>query len=266
VVDNFSTDGSAEYISTHYPKICLVRNSTNLGYAGGNNVGIRIALDWGADWVWIVNPDVRVSPDSLANLLAAVRPSVGILGSKSYFEKGFEFHKQRYQKSQLGKVIWFAGGSIDWKNVESKHLGVDQVDQGQFDTPGPTEFITGASMLLSGQMLKNIGVFDEKYFLYFEEVDLCQRAHKANWQLLYVPDSIVWHANALSSGSGSALHDYYLIRNKLLFGFRWAPFKTKLALIKFSLQTILNGRPWQRRGVLDFYLCHLGQGSFRNSP
>lgn len=262
VIDNASTDSSVELVTSKYPKIKLIETGQNLGYASGNNIGLQHAIDTHADWVWIVNPDIRVSPDSLSSLLSATNSTTGILGSKSYFEKGFEFHKDRYAPKDLGKVIWYAGGKMDWANVDSLHIGVNQVDHGQYDQASPTEFVTGASMLINCRMLETIGLFDPKYFLYYEENDLCQRAIRAGWQLVYVPQSVVWHANAQATGIGSNLQDYFLTRNKLLFGLRWAPFRSKLAVIRQSLNLLFTGRPWQKRGVIDFYLARMGPGSY----
>ncbi len=262
VIDNNSSDDSVNIITQKHPKFTLLKTGKNLGYAAGNNIGLAYALKHSADWVWVVNPDIRVSPTSLSCLMSAASAKIGILGSKSYFEPGFEFHKDRYSRTDLGKVIWYAGGKMDWANVDSLHIGVNEVDHDQYDRPSPTEFVTGASMLLNCRMLKAIGLFDPKYFLYYEENDLCQRALRAGWQLWYVPKSIVWHANAQATGIGSNLQDYFLTRNKLLFCLRWAPLRSKLAVIRQSLNLLFTGRPWQKRGVLDFYLARMGPGSY----
>ncbi|MBI2008140.1 glycosyltransferase family 2 protein, partial [Candidatus Amesbacteria bacterium] len=106
VVDNASTDSSISFLKKNYPKLKILKNKRNLGYAEGNNVGIRYALDQGADFVWIVNPDVTVAPDSLSAFLKAAEkyPRAGIFTPKIYFAPGFEFHKERYSKKEQGKV------------------------------------------------------------------------------------------------------------------------------------------------------------------
>ena len=184
VVDNHSSDGSNKLIKKQYPQFNLIENKKNLGYAAGNNVGIRFATERGAGWVWIINPDVYVHPRALNELLkvATKYSRAGILGSKIYFAPGFEFEKG-YSKSDLGKVMWYAGGRMDWDNVYAVHLGVNEVDQGQHNQVSQTEFVTGASMLLRTQMLSEIGVIDPKYYIYYEENDLCQRAKAAGWEL-----------------------------------------------------------------------------------
>lgn len=256
VVDNASTDNSLALIKKKYPKFTLLQNSQNLGYAEGNNIGLRYALKNKFDFVWIINPDAYVHPNSLLQLISAsqAHPQGGIFGSKIYFAPGFEFHKERYSRAQLGKVIWYAGGKIDWNNLISKHVGINEVDIGQYNTITETEFVTGASMFIRIQILDQIGLFDPKYFLYYEENDLCQRARRKKWKLFYIPDSIVWHANAQSTGVGSPLVEYYTTRNRLLFGFRYAPRHTRLALVRESFRHLITGRNWQRLGALDFYL------------
>lgn len=270
VVDNGSTDGSVDYINgliikklTNL-KLKLIANKKNLGFAEGNNVGIRYALENGADYVCLLNNDTKVSPDFLIQLVktAETDPKIGVVGGKIYFEKGYEFHKDRYKKDELGKVLWYAGGLIDWNNVYATHLGVDEVDNGQYDQEGETQYVNGCLMLAKREVFETVGLLDPKYYLYYEENDFCQRAKRAGFKLFYAPKSVIWHLNAASSGAGSGLHDYFTTRNRLLFGMRWAPFKTKVSLVKESFRLLFTGRPWQRIGIKDFFLNKFGRGSW----
>lgn len=271
LVDNGSTDNSVELIENwklkignFHLKFKILRNKTNLGFAEGNNVGIRYALENEADYVCLLNNDTRVSPDFLLHLIevADSDKKIGIVGGKIYFEKGYEFHKDRYKSSELGKVIWYAGGKIDWKNVLVFHRGVDEVDKGQYDKIGETDYINGCLMLVKSEVFEKVGLLDPKYFAYFEENDFCQKAKKAGYKLVYTPKSVIWHLNAGSSGPGSPLHDYFLTRNRLLFGMRWAPLRSKFALAKESIKILIFGRKWQKIGVRDFYLGRFGRGSW----
>ena len=266
VIDNNSWDDSVKLVQNKFPNANLTINQTNLGFAEGNNVGIRLALENKSDFVWIVNPDVYVAPDSLLNLLAGADnyKNAGIFSPKIYFAPGYEFHRDRYAKKDLGRVIWYAGGNIDWNNLIASHRGVDQVDTGKFDHDIETDFVSGACMLIRSRVFSTTGLLDPKYYLYFEENDLCQRARKFGWRLMYICQSVVWHANAQSTGVGSSLQDYYITRNRLLFGLRYAPLRTKLSLVKQSLNLYLSGRPWQRRAVLDYYTNNLGAGSYQS--
>lgn len=263
VIDAGSSDGSSKFLREKFPKLTHISSSNNLGYAGGNNLGLRYALDHGADYVWIVNPDVVVADNALEQALRGFADSlVGVVGSKVYFAKGFEFHKDKYSPKDLGKVIWYAGGHNDWQNIASVHEGINEVDRGQFDQTKKAEFATGASFLIRSATLRQSGLIDEKYFLYFEENDLCQRIRKLGWKILYIPDSVVWHQVGQAAGIGSSLADYYTTRNQLLFGMRWAPWRAKIALFRQSFRLILSGRPWQKRGVVDFYFGRFGIGSY----
>lgn len=270
VVDNGSTDESVERINEltklriNELAIKLIKNKENLGFAGGNNVGIKYALENKADYVCLLNNDTRVSPDFLVELVkvAGEDRAIGVVGGKIYFEKGYEFHKERYQESELGKVIWYAGGKVDWQNVLASHRGVDEVDRQQYDRTEETDYVNGCLMLIKREVFEKIGLLDKKYFLYFEENDFSQRAKQAGFKLYFAPKAVIWHLNAGSSAPGSGLHDYFLTRNRLLFGLHWAPFRSKAALIKESFRILVGGRPWQKTGVRDFYLGRFGRGSW----
>jgi GT2 family glycosyltransferase len=266
LIDNASSENFYldEDFKSEIP-IKIIKTDSNLGFSGGNNIGFKYALENGADYICLLNNDTVVDEFFLENLLkiGEENKEFGILVPKIYFAKGFEFYKG-YKENELGKVIWYAGGKMDWKNVIGYHSGVDRVDRGQFDKSGETELATGCCMLIKKEVFKNIGNLDDKYFLYYEDSDLSMRAKNAGFKIIYVPDSIIWHKNAGSQGgSGSALQDYYITRNRLLFGFKYAPVRSKLALFKESLFLLLKGRLWQKKGVADYYCRRLGKGSYK---
>ncbi len=264
IVDNASKDDSVKEIKNKYPKITLLENKINKGFTGGCNTGAEYALENGADYVMFLNNDTIVDQGLLSTLVeTAGEQSVGGVLPKIYFYRGHEFHKERYQKKDLGKVIWYAGGEMDWDNLIGKNIGVDEVDCGQFETKREVGLATGCCFLVKREVLDKIGLFDEKFFLYYEDADLSERVKKAGYKIMYEPKAFMWHKNAVSSGgSGSVLQDYYITRNRLLFGMRYGPLRTKLALIRESLRILKNGREWQKRGVIDFYKRHFGRGSF----
>ncbi len=266
VVDNASTDDSFLKINNFINKnsLKIIRNDTNYGFAEGNNVGIRQALAHGADYVLVLNNDTIVSTDFLVSLIKAAEkhPSAGALSPKIYFAKNFEFHKERYKAKDLGKVIWYAGGVIDWKNIYGANFGVDEVDKGWAGDPQKTDFATGACVLLRRAALEEVGVFDKKYFLYLEDTDLSLRMKKKGWEILYVPESHIWHKIAQSSGIGSGLNDYFITRNRLIFGIKYASRRAKIALIKESFKLMLKGRKWQKIGARDYFLHRYGKGSW----
>jgi GT2 family glycosyltransferase len=268
VVDNASKDGSVgafQKVKLTNAKLTILENSQNLGFAAGNNVGLQYALKNKADYVMVLNNDTLIDQSLVSELLkvAEENKKAGILSPKIYFAHGFEFHKKRYQTKDLGKVIWYAGGQIDWQNVYALNFGVDEVDRGQHNSVRKIDFATGACCLFRAQALRKAGLFDEKYFMYLEDVDLSLRIKNFGWQLLFVPQAFLWHKVSQSSGIGSNLNDYFITRNRLLFGMRYAQFYTKLVLIKESVRLLINGRLWQKIGVRDFYLRKFGKGSWR---
>lgn len=269
VVDNASSDNSVAIINNQKSKIKnlkvkVIENSENKGYAGGNNVGIKHALKNKADYVLVLNNDTIIDKNMLIELLKIAKrhKQAAILSPKIYFAKGYEFHKKSYKKTDLGKVIWSAGGEMDWDNVFGKNYGVDKVDRGQFEKTKEIDFATGACMFLSAKALKEVGIFDSRYFMYFEDADLCLRMIKKGWKIYYVPEAHVWHKVAQSSGIGSDLNDYFISRNRMLFGMQYAPLSLKVNLMDQSFRFILKGRKWQRKGAIDFYIGKYGKGSW----
>jgi hypothetical protein len=103
---------------------------------------------------------------------------------------------------------------------------------------------------------------DEKFFLYWEDIDLCERTARAGYKNVYTPETVMWHkVSASAGGSGGETNDYYITRNRLYFGMKYSSFRTRFALLRDSVRTLFIGRKWQKRGVIDFYIGNLGRGS-----
>lgn len=264
IVDNASIDNSVETFKKKFPKATLIENKKNLGYTGGNNTGIMYALQHNASHIVILNNDTLVVRDSIYELLEALRTYRGDVSCpKIYFEKGYEYHKDRYQKQELGKVFWFAGAIMDWANIIGHHRGVDEVDHGQYDKDVDIEGFTGACFMSKREVFEKVGILDDNFFLYYEDADLSLRVKKAGFKIVFAPKSILYHKNAGSTGgSGSKLQDYFITRNRMYFGMKHAPIRTKIALIRESLRILLNGREWQKKGIKDYYMKKLGKGSY----
>lgn len=248
VVDN----GSKQPLNlTSKPdRVELIRSEKNLGFTGGNNLGIEFAFEhFSPKYILLLNNDTIIDPHFLDTLVefAESHPDVGTVSPKIYFERGYEFHKKEYSEDQLGKVIWFAGGSIDWKNIYGFHRGVDEVDYGQFDLPtlqrnskevpyfgyATMDFASGCCVLIPSAVLQKVGLFDDSYFLYWEDVDLSVRIRQAGYQLYFEPKAVIWHKNAGSSGgSGSALQQKFQKKNRVKFALKYAPVRSKLAVLK----------------------------------
>lgn len=256
VVDNGSRDESVTMIRNKFPKVTVLETGKNLGFSGGNNVGMRHAMKEGAEFVWLLNNDTFVAPNVLSVLSAFDDSKAGIAGSKIYFAPGREFHHDRYKDTDRGKVIWYAGGIVDWKNMIATHRGVDEVDHGTYSSLEETPFVTGCSMMIRRDVIERIGLLDEKYYLYLEDLDYCIRAKREGFTLLYVPSSVLWHVNAGSSDRpGNPIHEYYFTRNRLLLGFRYASLRTKLALLREAFRFTSQVR---KKAVLDWILGRFG--------
>ena len=211
-----------------------VIKSENKGYAHNVNVGVTCAMQDGITKFCIINDDTFFKEDFVTRAVASLKANPhSLIGGKIYYAPGFEYHKDRYEKSQMGTVFWYAGGIFDWNHVTSAHRGVDEVDHGQYNVREETEFITGAVMLYDRSVFDTVGPWDESYFLYFEDSDYCVRAKKSGVTLLYDPSVVIWHKVSQSTGgSGSDIHVKYQTKNRLKFGLKYAPFRTKLHLLK----------------------------------
>lgn len=263
VVDNGSTDGSVEEIRPHFPGVTLIENRENLGYAGGNNVGLRHALRQGADHALLLNNDTEVTADFLRRLVEAAQadPQVGVAGPTIYY----------YDQPD---VIWSAGGSIDWRRGDARMVGLNERDAGQFgNKPREVDFVSGCAMLVRRAVLEQVGLLDERFFAYYEEVEWCARMRRAGFKIIQVPQARLWHKITPECRAASPLVYYYMTRNRLLFlkitGARWRAWLHTLfaeylrTLVSWSVKARWRHKGEQRRmmvrAISDAWRGHWGQ-------
>lgn len=238
----FVADLSDEKKEFEYPNYVTYIPGRNYGYAHGVNIAIKQAIEEGYDMFCVMNCDILLAHSFVRNArhTLANHPT-SLIGGKIYYAPGYEYHKDRYGKQDLGGVLWYAGGVNDWNNALTLHRGVDEVDRGQYNSFGKTEFITGCLMCYGKKAVKELGEWDENYFLYYEDADYCERAKRKGIPLYYDPSLIIWHKNAASTGgSGSMLHERYQKKNRVIYGLKYAPWRTKLHLLKNYLSDFLN--------------------------
>lgn len=207
VVDNASSDGSAEAIRAAFPHVKLIETGSNLGFTGGNNVGIRHALDAGADYVLLLNNDTVVAPDMIDHLIEPMlnNPAIGVAGPTIYY-----FDQPH--------VVWSAGGSIDWKRGDTSMSAIGSEDKGQFGSePREVEFVTGCALLARRDVWDKVGLLDERFFMYYEETEWCVRASRAGYKIVHVPLAMMWHKISVEARATSPHTHYYMVRNRLLF-------------------------------------------------
>lgn len=218
----------------NYPSFVTYIHDKNGGYAFGINQGIKRAIADGYEQFCAMNCDVTVKENFVESVKKTIvsHPS-SIIGGKIYYYPGFEYHKDRYTKNELGKVFWYAGGTTDWANVYTTHTAVDEVDMGQRDRFEETSFITGCFMCYDKSVVDTIGHWDESYFLYFEDADYNARAVRAGIKLFYDPAIVIWHKSGQSTeGAASTFQQNYLEKNRMKFGMKYAPLRTKIHLLK----------------------------------
>jgi GT2 family glycosyltransferase len=207
VVDNGSVDGSVPVIRERFPSVTIIENDENLGYAGGNNVGLRYAMTQGADYTFLLNNDTVVDPAFLRILVdtAEAEPTVGIAGPTIYYH-------------ERPDVIWSAGGAIDWQRGSTRMVGLDERDEGQFGRePRTVDFVTGCAMLVRRAALEQVRLLDERFFAYYEETEWCVRASRAGFKIVHAPLAHIWHKISPATQADSPLVHYYMTRNRLLF-------------------------------------------------
>jgi GT2 family glycosyltransferase len=209
VVDNGSTDGSVEQFKARYPEIKVIENQENLGFAEGNNVGIRAALQEDTEYVLLLNNDTIVDPrflDELANV-AELDPRVGFAGPKIYWSED----NGRGRKD----IINCAGAKLSMWTGRVWQVGVNEIDHGQYDKVRLVDYVTGACLLVKTKVVTEIGLLDSNFFTYWEEVDWCWRGYNAGYTSIYAPKAKIWHKYAASSGGTPSV--YYGTRNRFWF-------------------------------------------------
>lgn len=260
VVDNGSADGSAERIRECFANVKLIENTRNLGFAGGNNIGIDYSLDAGVDYVLLLNSDTEVAPDLLRQLIVAAEadPSIGMLGPKIYYH-------------EKANVIWSAGGTLS-RYGEPGHLRVDELDEHQADGVQDVDYVTGCALLVRRDVIKQIGPLDERFFIYFEEAEWCSRARKAGFRVVYVPRATMWHKIRMDARIHSRRYVYLMARNRLLFlrcrgASAWVILVASLDLLRTAASWRLRSRHRELRpmsgavvhGVGDFLRGRFGE-------
>ena len=262
LVDNGSEDGSEARLRERFPEVELIETGRNLGFAGGNNVGIRRALAQGAAYVVLLNNDTVVDPGFVASLVKTAQsdPKVGMLCSKIY----------RFDERD---VLWYAGGDMnEWLGL-GKHRGDGERDAGQFDLVAEVNRPTGCSLMVTRALCERVGLLDEDYFLYCEDLDWGLRSRKAGFKVVYDPGSRVWHKVSRSSaGKQSGVVLYYYSRNMLLCLDRNHPLPHPLRLVRYgfvlgdAFRALLalrlpkrRGAAYIWRGARDYFAGRLGR-------
>ena len=209
LIDNGSTNDSIPKLRAEFPDLDLIEISENLGFSGGNNVGIRYALQREADYILLLNNDTIVDSNFIQPMLQELEKneSVAAVNPKIYF---------LHDKNRL----WAAGGNVRFWTAFSGNRGRGEVDKGQYDEIEPVDFGTGCCLLIRRTALEQIGLLNESYFAYYEDLDWSLRARRNGYKIVYVPKSKIWHAVGSASmeknkNQQSPFIHYLVARNHL---------------------------------------------------
>ncbi len=245
-VDNGSSDGSQQAVRERFPSVTLIEAGENLGYAGGNNLGIRHALLRGATWVMLVNNDATVAPEVIEGFLAAARerPRAGILAGKVYF-------------ADRPQTIWFAGQRVsELLGYSGRPRGYGRADGPRYRSVADTGRAVGALMAISREALDRVGLLEEDLFAYVEDVDWALRVRQAGLEVVFAPGARAWHrVSASTGGEAASTHTlYYGVRNTVIVLERRRPLvapatvlRRATILLVFTLHALTRA---DRRGAL----------------
>lgn len=251
VVDNGSANNEAETIASRYANVKCIRSERNLGFAGGNNLGVKNAQ---GKYLFFVNNDTEVSMDDIERLINRIDTSehIGIVCPKIRFFYG-DRHIQYAGFTPMSRIT-----------CRNRGIGYNEADIGQYDTPRQTAFAHGAAMMVKRNTIDKVGLMPECYFLYYEEMDWSMMMKRNGYQIWYEPSATVYHKESQSTGANSPLKTYYLTRNRLLFikrnseHFRLLSYLYMICIVatRDILKNILCAKPKLAqatiKGVIDF--------------
>ena len=203
VVDNGSLEDEASVLQERYSQIKVIRSEKNLGFAGGNNLGIKVAK---GKYLFLINNDTIFKKYNSQLLIRRLEssPKIGMVSPKIRFSWG-------------NNPIQFAGYTpLSPISVRNKAIGFGEEDKGQYDSPRQTPYAHGAAMMLKREVIDKVGLMPECYFLYYEELDWSMMITRAGYEIWYEPACTIYHKESQSTGQNSPLRTYYITRNRLL--------------------------------------------------
>lgn len=255
VVDNDSKEKSIYEIKLKYKDVHIIVNDKNYGFSKANNIGIKYALDRGADFVCLLNNDTVIEKECLTILIKAYqsqREKIGIVTGKiiNYYDR---------------KTIWYAGGDLSNVKGDAISYGFGKRDFSYVDQNKICSFASGCFMLIPREVVKKYPL-SEQYFLYYEDVEYCHKLYSDGYKVLYIPTAIIYHKESISTGKKSSLFSYYYTRNRLYYISQniGSPIRivayilTYLTFIKRCLEGNLQVHSCLK-GIGDFYIGNVGQ-------
>lgn len=246
VVDNNSKDYTLSIVGK-YGWVSVLKNKNNLGFSAGNNKGIKYALSKKADVIFILNPDTILRKDFISNMSKSLKEfnmenELGLMGPKIYDES---------------EKIWSLGGKLDKKRYSS--ILIKKISKN-------LDYISGTAIFIKKEVFNQIGFFKEDYFLYYEDLDFCQRAKNAGYAMEIDSRISITHKESSTVGKNSPIMQYYLARNHLLFLSRFAPLRIKIREAIRLPKTLMEAkkRKYELLGIFDFLIRRFGKSAYWN--
>lgn len=234
VIDNNSSDNSVSLLRQKFPDVIILDFKENHGVAKGNNIGIKYCIDRNYEYVLLLNNDTVLDSQMLELMISKADKKTISVPKIYYYEPDNE--------------LWFAGGYINWNRATAPHIGKNEVDQGQYDSEKNIEYSPTCCFLIHRDIFEVVGLMDEKYFMYYDDVDFCARVIKNNFSIKYVPKAQLWHKVSSSSGGEDSLTSiYYCTRNRLYFIDKFYDKKIKIVLF-FYLSRVVRSLKWLLTG------------------
>jgi GT2 family glycosyltransferase len=237
LVDNASSDDSVIRIRQAYPDCEIIENQENLGYSEGNNVGIRRALEKCSEFIFLLNNDTYVHQKMLSRLVSVAKqdPTAGITGPTMFY-------------ADPPNLLWGGKNWVDWRKprVVREQMG-EIVDIDSLETQPPLDviYIDSCAILIRSQLFKDIGLMDNRYFINFDDIDLCLRARNSGYKIIYTPSAFMWHRVSAAMGVGSPANTYYMTRNALIFFARHSPGLLKIwGIVRILVGTLRTTIAW----------------------
>ncbi len=227
VVDNGSTDGSVAALSAAFPEVAVLCTEVNLGPSGGATLGMRWAMERGYDYLLILNNDIEVAPDMVAELVKVAEsdPSIGIVGPKCYYFA---------QRDRL----WSVGGRMTFREAVTKDRARGERDRGQWDRDEEVDFINGCAMLVRREVVQAIGYWDPVYELCFEDADFCWRAQERGYRCYFAHHAKLWHRVSVTTGGYKPGKNFHSARSTAIFIRRYARPRQKALAVAIILMAM----------------------------
>lgn len=252
VVDNGSSDDSIARIRAAHPETHLLAHGENSGFARGMNLGIGAALAQGAEFIFMLNNDTLLAPNAIAQLVAQMTPGVALLAPIIYY-------------ADAPQRVWSLGGMLNPWLLETRENRRGEEDRGQWPERLDLDFVPACGLLAPRAIFETVGLFDERFFMYYEDLDYCLRVRRAGWRIQALTTAKMWHKVSLSSGGSDSPNErYWMARSSALY-FRKHARLWQWPLIGFwrtgsALRTTMRlaqGRKW---AALRAYWRGLGHG------